>query len=295
MARDISSQAVVRLWLDGPPKKLAGAVGPEVTFRGPVGVAAETVMLRNVADPTLTIFRPTTAKPNGVGVIVCPGGGWRLLAWEHEGIDVADWLTSLGYTAFLLKYRVRGTPAKQADYDADMVKLASQIDLTRKGRKAPRTIGDVVPYETIREAREAAADDGRRAVEIVREGAKDWGIDPDKVGMIGFSAGAFLVVDVAIDPRSKPLAFVAPIYGGETLGRTVPADAPPLFTVMAQDDVLLHRLAENLYSDWTDAERSAEMHIYRRGDHGFGMVKQGAPSDRWINLFHDWLADQGFA
>ncbi len=295
MARDISSQAVVRLWPDGPARKLTGAVGPEVTFRGPVGVAAETVMLRNVADPTLTIFRPTTAKPNGVGVIVCPGGGWRLLAWEHEGIDVADWLASLGYTAFLLKYRVRGTPAKQADYDADMVKLASQIDVTRRGRKAPRTIGDVVPYETIRDAREAAADDGRRAIEIVREGAKDWGIDPNKVGMIGFSAGAFLVVDVAIDPRAKPLAFVAPIYGGETLGRAVPADAPPLFTVMTQDDILLHRLAENLYSDWTDAERSAEMHIYRRGDHGFGMVKQGAPSDRWINLFHDWLVDQGFA
>jgi acetyl esterase/lipase len=295
MARDISSQAVVRLWPDGPPRELAGAVGPEVTFRGPVGVAAETVMLRNVADPTLTIFRPTTAKPNGIGVIVCPGGGWRLLAWEHEGIDVADWLTSLGYTAFLLKYRVRGTPAKQSDYDADMVKLASRIDVTRRGRKAPRTIGDVVPYETIRDAREAAADDGRRAIEIVRQGAKDWGIDPDKVGMIGFSAGAFLVVDVAIDPRAKPLAFVAPIYGGETLGRVVPADAPPLFTVMAQDDILLYRLAENLYSDWTDAERSAEMHIYRRGDHGFGMVKQGAPSDRWINLFHDWLADQGFA
>lgn len=95
--------------------------------------------------------------------------------------------------------------------------------------------------------------------------------------------------------QSRSFAFVAPIYGGETLGRPVPADAPPLFTVMAQDDVLLHRLAENLYSDWTDAERSAEMHIYRRGDHGFGMVKQGAPSDRWINLFHDWLADQGFA
>lgn len=100
--------------------------------------------------------------------------------------------------------------------------------------------------------------------------------------------------DVAVDPRAAPLAFVAPIYGGETLGRAVPADAPPLFTVMAQDDYL-YRLAEGLYADWTDAERSAEMHIYRRGNHGFGMVKQGTPSDRWINLFHEWLADQGLA
>lgn len=159
----------------------------------------------------------------------------------------------------------------------------------------PRSIGDVVPAESIREARAAAADDGRRAVATVREQAEQWGIDPAKVGMIGFSAGAFLVVDVAIDPRAAPLAFVAAIYGGETLGRPIPNDAPPLFTCIAQDDVLLYRVVEGLYSDWTDAERSAELHIYRRGDHGFGMVKQGMPSDRWIDQFRDWLVDLGFA
>jgi acetyl esterase/lipase len=143
--------------------------------------------------------------------------------------------------------------------------------------------------------REAAADDGRRAIAIVRERAKQWDVDPAKIGMIGFSASAFLTVDVAVDPRRAPLAFVAPIYGGETMGRPVPADAPPLFTVMAQDDALLYRLAEGLCADWTDAERSAELHIYRRGNHGFGMIKQGWPSDRWIELFQDWLADQGLA
>src|SRR5260221_180393 len=126
----------------------------------------------------------------------------------------------------------------------------------------------------------------RRAVAIVPERAKEWDLGPGKLGMIGFPAGAFLVADVAVDPRAAPLAFVAPTYGGETLGRPVPADAPPLFTVMAQDDVL-YRLAEGLYADWTDAERSAEMHIYQRGNHGFGMVKQGLPSDRWVNLFHE--------
>ncbi len=252
-------------------------------------------MLRNVSEPTLTVFRPTNGNPNGIGVIVCPGGGWRILAWEHEGIDVANWLAEQGYTAFLLKYRVRGTPAKQADYDAEMLQMYSQIDLTRKGRTAPRAMSDIVPYESIRAARDAAADDGRRAIALVRGHAKDWDVDPARVGMIGFSAGAFLVVDVAVDPRAAPLAFVAPIYGGETLGRPVPADAPPLFSVIAQDDALLYRLAEGLYADWTDAERSAELHIYRRGNHGFGMVKQGSPSDRWINLFHEWLADQGLA
>jgi acetyl esterase/lipase len=289
---DAPPDEVIRLWPDGPRTKLED-VGPEVEYRAPVGLAASAVMLRNVSEPTLSVFRP--AKPNGVGVIVCPGGGWRILAWEHEGTEVAHWLTARGYTAFLLKYRVRGTPASQADFDAEMAKIDSQIDLTRKGRKAPRVLSDIIPYEWISEARKAAADDGRRAVAIVRERAKEWDVDPNKIGMIGFSAGGFLVVDVAVDPRAAPLAFVAPIYGGETLGRPVPRDAPPLFTVMAQDDVLLYRLVEGLYADWTDAERSAEMHIYRRGSHGFGMVKQGFPSDRWIERFHDWLADLGFA
>ena len=293
MTDDPQPEDVIRLWPDGPPSMLEG-VGPEVEYRAPVGVAADAVMLRNVSEPTLSVFKPTNGKPNGVGVIVCPGGGWRILAWEHEGTEVARWLTAHGYTAFLLKYRVRGTPAAQADYDAEMAQLYETIDLTRRARTAFRAMGEIVPYETIRAAREAGADDGRRAIEIVRVRTKDWSLDPGKIGMLGFSAGAFLVADVAIDPRAAPMAFVAPIYGGETLGRRVPDDAPPLFTALAQNDILLYRVVEGLYSDWTDAGRSAEMHIYRRGDHGFGMVKQGMPSDRWIDLFHDWLIDLGF-
>ncbi len=293
MTQDPPPDEIIRLWPDGPPSALEG-VGPEVEIRAPVGVAGEATILRNVSEPTLGMFRPTNGKPNGVGVIVCPGGGWRMLAWEHEGTEVVRWLTAHGYTAFLLKYRVRGTPAAQADYDAEMLQLYAQIDATRKARTAFRAMGEVVPYETIRAAREAAADDGRRAIAIVRERAGEWGLEPGKIGMIGFSAGAFLVADVAVDPRAAPLAFVAPIYGGETLGRPVPDDAPPMFTVIAQDDLLLYRVVERLYSDWTDAGRSAELHIYRRGQHGFGMVKQGLPSDKWIDLFKDWLADQGF-
>ena len=176
-----------------------------------------------------------------------------------------------------------------------MAKTISRIDLTRKAKTAFRAMGEIVPPESIADARAAAADDGRRAVQIVRERAGEWGIDPAKLGMIGFSAGAFLVVDVAMEPMAPPLAFVAAIYGGETLGRGVPADAPPLFTCIAQDDFMLYRVVEGLYSDWTDAGRSAELHIYRRGAHGFGMVKQGFPSDRWIEQFGEWLTDLGFA
>ncbi|HEY2070406.1 MAG TPA: alpha/beta hydrolase [Rhizomicrobium sp.] len=281
---------IIRLWPDGPPTKL-GDTGPEIEFRGLPGVASDTKMLRNVSEPTLSVFRPE--KPNGTGVVICPGGGWRILAWEHEGLDLAKWLAERGYTCFLLKYRVRGTPASQAEFDAQMMSVASRIDITRSGKNAFRAMGEVVPPEMFMDARNAAADDGVRAVDIVRARAKEWDVDPAKVGMIGFSAGAFLAIDVAM--RAAPLAFVAAIYGGETLGKPVPAGAPPLFTCIAQDDIMLYRVVEGLYADWTDAGRSAELHIYRRGAHGFGMVKQGFPSDRWIEQFHDWLADLGFA
>ena len=129
----VHSEEVIHLWPEGAPTKLNG-VGPEVEFRGPVGTAGDAAMLRNVSETTLTVFRPTNGKPNGIGVVVCPGGGWRILAWEHEGLDVARWLTAHGYTAFLLKYRVRGTPPTQAEYDAEMAKLYTTIDVTRRGR-----------------------------------------------------------------------------------------------------------------------------------------------------------------
>ena len=237
---------VIRLWPEGPPSKIEG-VGPETGFSGAPGVAQGTQMLRNVSDPSLTVFRPRAA--NGIGVIVAPGGGWRILAWQHEGIDVARWLAERGYTAFLLKYRVLPTPADPKEFEAAMAQMSSQIEAPRSGATAPRQLSDVVPAAAIKLPRGIAADDGRRAVEIVRARAKEWDIAPDRIGMIGFSAGAFLTADVAMDPRGAPLAFVAPIYGGETQKRAVPKDAPPLFTVIAQDDRLLFRVVETLYGD----------------------------------------------
>jgi dienelactone hydrolase len=291
----VSLNPVIRLWPDGPPSSLPG-VGPETTFRNPAaGGATETTMLRNVSDPTLTVFAPDPAKANGIGVIVCPGGGWRILAWEHEGVDLAHWLAARGYAAFLLKYRLRGSPPDPAIFADASAKMAAGLPTVVPGAKAPRRLSEVIPDEALGRAREIAADDGRRAIEIVRERAAEWGIKPDRIGMIGFSAGAFLTVDVAMDPRGAPLAFIAPIYGGETLGRPVPADAPPMFTAIAQDDRLLFRVVEGLYADWSSGDRPAELHIFTRGGHGFGMVKRGLPVDRWIDLLGDWLADQGFA
>jgi acetyl esterase/lipase len=298
MADDVHSSAplareVIALWPQ-PPARSLPAVGPEQTFSPPEGVAAGTTMLRNVSEPTLTVFTPEPGTANGVGVVVCPGGGWRILAWEHEGIDVAEWFARRGFTAFLLKYRVSATPADPAEFARASAAMQKQLSSPRPAAKAPRKMDQLMRDETLLLAREIAADDGRRALAIVRERAADFGVDPQRIGLIGFSAGAFLVTDVAMNPQGPPPAFLAAIYGGDTRDRPVPADAPPLFTVIAHDDRLLFRMVEQLYVDWTDAERSAELHIYARGAHGFGMVRQGLPADRWIDLLGDWLADRGF-
>lgn len=291
-AQRAQTREVIELWPDGPPRRIE-EMPPESTFRPPAGVAAGTLMLRNVSQPTLTVYRPEPGTGHGGGVIVCPGGGWSILAWEHEGTDVAEWFAARGYVAFLLKYRVSATPPDPAAFAARMARNDGALAEPLSAAKAPRAMDQLVRDERLRHAREIAADDGRRALQIVRERAKDHGVQADKVGMIGFSAGAFLIVDVAMDPQGPPPAFLAPIYGGETRGRPVPADAPPLFTVIAQDDRLLFHMVEGLYLDWSGADRSAELHIFARGAHGFGMVRQGLPCDRWIDLLGDWLADQG--
>jgi acetyl esterase/lipase len=285
---DLAPSEVIRLWPDGPPTQIDG-VPDEVAFEVPEGIAKGTTFLRNISDATLTIFRPADGAANGDAVIVVPGGGWTVNAWTHEGLDVARWLTGLGYTTFLLKYRLQPTapdPAAFAETVAATERALAAISSSAK----PRAVADLISTESYLQARAACADDGRRAIEIVRAEADRFGIRTDTLGMIGFSAGAFLAVDIALDPRAPQLAFIAPIYGGETRGAPVPDDAPPLFTVVAQDDVLV-KIVEGLHSDWSDADRPSELHEFARGGHGFGMVAQGLPSDRWTDLFLAWLRD----
>jgi acetyl esterase/lipase len=269
-------------------------VGPEQAFRNITAGGGQTTMLRNISDPSLTVFTPEPGRTNGVGVIVCPGGGWRILAWEHEGIDLARWLAGRGYTAFLLKYRVMGTAPDPDEFARDSAKMAGSLPAEVPYSAAPRAIAELLRGETAAKARVMAADDGRRALKIVRARAGEWGLDQDRIGMVGFSAGAFLTVDVAMEPGGPPLAFIAPIYGGEASDRPVGADAPPLFTTIAQDDRLLLRMVEGLYAAWTAADRPAEIHLFTKGGHGFGMVRRGLPVDRWVDLFGDWLAERGF-
>ncbi len=227
--------------------------------------------VRNVTRPTLTAYIPPAASANGTAVVVCPGGGFRFLAIDYEGHDVARWLNTLGVAAFVLQYRLAQT-GDPGEKDAAIV---------AERRKA------VIPMVVA---------DGQQAIRVVRARAAEWHIAPNRIGIMGFSAGGYVAAAVALqhDPASRP-DFVAPIYGAMPEEFSVPKDAAPLFLAHADDDktVPVVKTSVRLYLAWKEARVPAELHIYLRGGHGFGMRKKGLPVDTWIDRFRDWLGNQG--
>ncbi len=239
-----------------------------------------TEVVANVTKPSLTVFKPAAEMKNGTAVVICPGGGFMALSITSEGTDVAKYLAAKGVTAFVLKYRLAHTGA-----DATQEFTALYADR----QKFHEAVDKVVPL---------AVADGLAAVTYVRQHAAEWGVSPDRVGIIGFSAGGRVAAGVGFHylPEGRP-AFVAPIYAGGGIAKDVPvpADAPPMFVAAATDDSLgLAPESVALYQRWTDAHKSAELHLYAKGGHGFGMRKQNIPTDHWIDRFADWLELQGF-
>jgi acetyl esterase/lipase len=247
-------------------------------------------MVRNVVKPTLTAYLPERAKANGTAVVICPGGGFRFLSWDSEGAEVAKWLMERGISAFVLKYRLIDTGATEEEFQKRVADLF---------RPSTSTGGNPPPSDPELEQEKRmiptlAAADGREAIKLVRQRASEWGIAADKIGILGFSAGAAVTMGVVMDhtPESRP-NFAAPIYGGSTGSAPVPADAPPLFILVANDDKGASLGSAKLYSEWKAADKPVELHIYSKGGHGFGMNKRGLPVDTWIDRFGDWLAVQG--
>ena len=234
-------------------------------------------VIRNVARPTLTAYSSDSAFANGTAVIVCPGGGFHFLSIGMEGTDVATWLNAHGVTAFVLKYRLLRT-------DDD---FATQVW---------RNLGDPTRMAALMQPlRPLLVADGQQAVRLVRQRAAEWGIQADRIGIMGFSAGGTVTSAVALrhDAGSRP-DFAAAIYGAGWEDIPAPPDAPPMFVLCADDDPLIpSTVSLGLYSKWKAAARPVELHVYRKGGHGFGMRKQGLPTDTWIERFGDWLAGQG--
>lgn len=269
--------AVITLWPVGAPGSEAWLQREQETY---LPSPYDVKVVRNIAQPTLTVYLPAPAVANGTAVIICPGGAFHFLSIESEGTEVAHWLCTRGVAAFVLKYRVLQTEA----YDEDFVKQMREIFLNRE------KLG-----ERMKQAEPLAIADGKQAIKVVRKRAAEWGIVADQIGMLGFSAGGAVTVGAALqyDEESRP-NFVAPIYTAPFgTAIAVPADAPSLFMVLASDDPLVAEASLPLYSAWRGAGHLAELHIYAQGGHGFGMKKQGLPSDHWIDRFADWLQSQG--
>jgi len=237
----------------------------------------QTRVVYNVVDPTLTVLLPESGKANGSGIVICPGGAFHALSIDSEGLEVARWLNSRGVACFVLKYRL-----VECQTDNPPQELLDKGSLQA-------SVAPIVPL---------AMADGLEAIGHVRQHAKDYGLRPDRVGILGFSAGGTVAAAVACNYRSETRPdFVAPIYLAYDWvpRKSVPADGPPMFILAATDDSLglaAHSVA--LYQDWTAAGRSAELMLFAQGGHGFGMRKQHLPSDRWIERFADWLEGQGF-
>jgi acetyl esterase/lipase len=239
-----------------------------------------TEVVTNVTKPSLTVFKPSPELRNSTALVICPGGGFMALAINSEGNDVAKYVVARGVTAFVLKYRLAHTGEDATQEFNEMLK---------DGQKLREMLGKTVPL---------AIADGLAAVTYVRQHASEWGVSSDRVGIIGFSAGGAVTAGVAFHylPEGRP-AFVAPIYagGGQFKDATVPADAPPMFVAVATDDELgLAPVSVFLYEKWIAAHKSAELHIYSKGGHGFGMRKQNLPVDHWIDRFADWMELQGW-
>ena len=239
-----------------------------------------TPMVYNVSKPSLEVYEPEIAKKNGTAVIIAPGGAFMGLSIKNEGTDVAKYLTDKGITAFVLRYRLM-----HALTDNPVQELNKMWGTKEFNDKASATI----PLSIA---------DGKAAIAYVRSHAGELGIAPNRIGIMGFSAGGTVTASAAFNytPENKP-DFVAPIYAfmPEMLMGKTDSTAPPMFLAVANDDGLqLASHSLDLYSRWTKAKAPVELHVYEKGDHGFGMRKQMLPSDGWIERFSEWLDNKGF-
>ena len=249
-------------------------------------------VLANVTKPTLTVVRPEQGRANGVAVIVVPGGGFRVLSWDNEGTRIAQWLVDHGFTAFILKYRLHEMPGTVEEFrrNVEQVGRRDRAPQDKNTEAAPPPVPasrpPLGPVELLGIA------DGERAVQLVRGRAASFGIDPKRIGIIGFSAGGMVAGGATVRlPAADRPAFVGMIYS--SIPDEVPAGSPPAFFAAAADDQVIADVPQ-AFMRWRASGAAAELHIYAKGQHGFATRRQGLPVDGWLDVFHAWLKQQGF-
>ena len=271
--------------MDPPPEPNAiplgtgtveGQTAPETWFR-----QWGDPMARNISTATLTPFLADPGKANGASIIVAPGGGFMWLSMGNEGWEVAEALAAQGINAFVLKYRLQPTEAGLGDFESQMNNRfaeAAELGKANQGRTRPRLM-ELDLADQLEDVEAAYA------MIVARSG--EWRVDTERIGMIGFSAGAGLTMATTLNSKQVDLAFIGPIYGAMQAVE-VPKDAPPMFVAVATDDFLFGG-EFGVIKSWYEAGIPVELHLYQNGGHGFGLGNPDRTSNKWFDAFIHWL------
>jgi acetyl esterase/lipase len=247
--------------------------------------------IANVSDPTVTVFLPPASLATGAAVVVAPGGALRLLAWDNEGVKVAQWLNSKGIAALVLKYRTlqsgsgagrgRGTPGPGR---GNAGPPRGEIEI-RNANANPEP-----GVEALAEVLRMGIADAQQALRLARRNAAAWRIDPARVGIMGFSAGGGIAVGTSLAESSDASPdFLVSVYGPALQDVNVPMHAPPLFVAVGSSHLNVTNGCLALFAAWKAAGKPAEIHVYDGVSSGFGMSSRGLPVDHWNDRLYEWL------
>ena len=291
LATSAFAQQEIRLY-EGVAPGSEGVQDNERISRGPDGNIQS---ISGVVTPSITVYLPDANKATGTAVILCSGGGLMSHSWGSDVINMARWLNERGIAAIGLKYRTRvmggsGGP-RMGGGGGGMALSASVTEFSKitKSNANPDTSESGIKNI------DNAINDALRAMEIVREHAAEWHINPDKIGYLGFSAGGGVGIGATVraDVQHRP-AFMATIYGPSLIDVEVPQNAPKLFIATRGDHHNVAAGLVSLYLDWKRAGANAEMHLYDDGTGPFGPDDIGNTSGTWRESFHRWLTFNKF-
>lgn len=289
-----SAQDVYKIY-DGVAPGAEGLNYPEMTLC----LGSPRPRVYNVTEPTITVYRPEEAVNTGTAVIIAPGGGNMYLTWEEEGVNVAQWFQRHGITGIILKYRTNfmGNTEKEIEEQQNaffqrmfgsFAEMGREVE--RGGAQAPvRAQRPAAPATPQKVERTIQGDDGRQAVKYVRAHAEELGVNPDKIGLIGFSAGGSLTCNVMYinDEETRP-NLAGPIYGVFSNGE-LPQNPVPTFIAAPEFDLGAPDASFNLYKKFQEAHLPAELHFIHDATHGEGLLYNGREWNEWIDLLYAFM------
>jgi len=251
--------------------------------------------VQNVVHPVLMYYPADKAKAVGTAMIVAPGGGFRNLMMSYEGVDIAKRLNAMGVDAFVLKYRLRyNDPSNPIPAVPRIPAPAAMAAINAPGtanRPAP-SLPTTGP-QAGQDVRAMAGADGQEAIRLIRQDAAAYGVRPDRVGIIGFSAGGAVVMRTIRGAAETRPNFAAAIYAAEASGEAPPAGAPPIFIAVAADDQSEGYMRSlEMFDAWRRANIPAELHIFQSGRHGFRT--RGGGADHFMDRLEEWLKLNGY-